>query len=137
MDIQKETATPRILITLLVVPFLVSSCAAPTTNRNASSTNATSPVNTAPEVPVIEFRYGENITTLTFTEAEMDLIERQTEAGNSKAAEAYIMGKLAAGGKKCCEPRRRLDLCTWHCCDAAIVRTCNKKLVAALDRFGN
>jgi len=143
MSIQKETCKLRLAM-LFVVLFLVSSCAAPMANRNATapvansnanSSSASAPVNLAAQVPSIEFRSGKEITTLTFSDSEMDAIEREVLDGNSRAAEAYIMSRLASAGKKCCEPRKRLDACTWRCCNGDLVKTCNQKLAAALKEF--
>lgn len=130
-----QTAKYKSMFPLLIVLVFVTSCAESATNHKTGGSNANSTVNAVAEMPAIEFRSGQVSTTLTFSEAEMDQIEKEMRAGNSKGAEDYIMQKLASAGKKCCEPRKRLDECTWQCCDKAIVKTCNRKLAAALEHW--
>lgn len=44
-----------------------------------------------------------------------------------------IETQLVSSGVTCCPPRRRMGRCIWVCCDGRKVRTCDKRIIAALE----
>jgi hypothetical protein len=91
------------------------------------------------EQPTIEYRQANKVTTITFNEGEMKRIDEVALRGDSAMASFLVSAKMAELGVKCCEPRKRLDQCTWECCDRSLVVIvdCNSRLQLAMREFGS
>jgi len=118
---------------ILMLAVAVISCSASRQNTNTSAPAGRQ--TSASRQAAIEIETTSGVTTVVFTDAEITLIERAVQVGDVETAQRLILAKMAEAGTKCCEPRKRLDDCSWRCCDNTIVKTCDERLRAALTQF--
>ena len=130
----------RQIINYLLLTFPLSfllACAKTSNTGNTNSTNAntrTSTTTTLTRGDILIIEDGRIIESATFDEQELAEFAR---VGKLQDSSNPVSEKLDLIGKKCCPPRKRIDECTWHCCNNRQVKTCNPILGEALEeKFG-
>lgn len=129
------------IINYLLLTFPLSfllACAKTSNTGNTNPTNAntrtSTTTTTATREDILIIEDGSIIETATFDDQELAELAR---AGNMQSSRGPVSAKLDLIAKRCCPPRKRIDECTWHCCNNRRVKTCNPILGEALEeKFG-